>query len=1259
MAAPILKWKRVTNTTGLQPRPRHGHRAVAIKDLMVVFGGGNEGIVDELHVYNTATNQWFVPPVKGDVPPGCAAYGFVVDGTRILVFGGMVEYGKYSNELYELQASRWEWKRVKPRLPRNGPPPCPRLGHSFTLIGNKVYLFGGLANDSEDPKNNIPKYLNDLYTLELRSNSNVMSWDIPDTYGSPPPPRESHTGVAYTSKDKPKLVIYGGMSGTRLGDLWILDISTMNWERPTVSGVHPLPRSLHSATLLGHRMFVFGGWVPLLMEEVKGPINEKSEWKCTNTLACLNLETMAWEDALMDKFEEQMPRARAGHCSVGIHTRLFVWSGRDGYRKAWNNQVCCKDLWYLETSVPGSPGRVQLVRASTSTLEVCWGATPTADAYLLQIQKYDIPTPASTASTPTTPTSTPATPGIPVSKPITLTQTVLRPATPGAPTPLTPTSPQTIRAGSNIVRVRAPGAGQIKVIGAGGQTTQILRPATATTTTQSGMTGIAALAAAAAATQKITTSTGAAATPTTVKVVQPNALVTPPGLKVATTIAGQTVRLVAPPGQGTAVTPGGKQFILQKSGVPGSQPQIVTLVKTSKGLTPMSKVNLVQSKAGVAGQGATIVKLVTTQAGGTGKPVMTTTTSQAGQILSLPAGTQAAGKAVGQGQNIVIAKQQLGTTTVGGKQTIVITKPGGGGPSGVRPQTSQIIVVTTASAMRGLQPAATTPITTPAGSQSAQVSAGGGVKMIVVSSGGVGGTTTTQAITKPMTITVAGQAGQAGANTKTVTIAAKTGTPSTTALLNTGSGQIIAVPTQGLLQTGQQALTIGGKPVTVQVTTTGGQKTVTLVTSQASSHATTSTTSSATSSQPSTSLASAGDGPVTSDAALAALAAEAGLIIPSEGDQSEQAAGAAAAQENTENSALQNNSEGQLGEGAKQVPKTEPGESGEGKRQEGNNANADGSENTIKQEPVDPDGVTDPTNPATSSSGSGEAGDTTDPLATLASAAINSSLSTTTPTIKTEEPTPTFTNGLNQDTNGAKKPECDWFDVGIIRGTVCTVQAYYLPTEAEAIKNETYTDAEGEVTERKASGIEVKLQPGTAYKFRVAGINACGRGPWSEVSAFKTCLPGFPGAPSAIKISKSTEGAHLSWEPPQNAAGDIVEYSVYLAIKNAGNQQQETGSGGAHLAFMRVYCGASNQCTVLNTQLAAAHIDTTNKPAIIFRIAARNDKGYGPATQVRWLQDSVVGSAAGGQKVVMRRPAGDNRSPVAVKKFKADGEPML
>lgn len=47
-----------------------------------------------------------------------------------------------------------------------------------------------------------------------------------------------------------------------------------------------------------------------------------------------------------------------------------------------------------------------------------------------------------------------------------------------------------------------------------------------------------------------------------------------------------------------------------------------------------------------------------------------------------------------------------------------------------------------------------------------------------------------------------------------------------------------------------------------------------------------------------------------------------------------------------------------------------------------------------------------------------------------------------------------------------------------------------------------------------------QLEPNTAYKFRVAGINSCGRGPWSDQVAFVTCQPGFPGAPSNIKISK-------------------------------------------------------------------------------------------------------------------------------------------
>jgi len=145
-----------------------------------------------------------------------------------------------------------------------------------------------------------------------------------------------------------------------------------------------------------------------------------------------------------------------------------------------------------------------------------------------------------------------------------------------------------------------------------------------------------------------------------------------------------------------------------------------------------------------------------------------------------------------------------------------------------------------------------------------------------------------------------------------------------------------------------------------------------------------------------------------------------------------------------------------------------------------------------------------------------------------------------------------------------------------------------------------------------------QLEPGTSYKFRVAGVNACGRGAWSEVSAFSTCMPGYPGAPSSIKITKSSNnGTHISWEPPQLSCGVIKEYSVYLSVKV---QQTVATEQRQQLSFVQIYCGAESSCLIGAEDLSKANVDYSSKPAVLFRIAARNEKGYGPATQVRWLQ---------------------------------------
>lgn len=46
-------------------------------------------------------------------------------------------------------------------------------------------------------------------------------------------------------------------------------------------------------------------------------------------------------------------------------------------------------MWFLETEKPCAPGKVQLVRAAITSLEVCWNAIATAEAYRLQLYKYD------------------------------------------------------------------------------------------------------------------------------------------------------------------------------------------------------------------------------------------------------------------------------------------------------------------------------------------------------------------------------------------------------------------------------------------------------------------------------------------------------------------------------------------------------------------------------------------------------------------------------------------------------------------------------------------------------------------------------------------------------------------------------------------------------------------------------------------------------------------------------------------------------
>ena len=74
----------------------------------------------------------------------------------------------------------------------------------------------------------------------------------------------------------------------------------------------------------------------------------------SSPLFLLPQDTMTWENCPdfsptdNEQGQSSCPSPRAGACAAVVGTRMYLWSGRDGYKKIWNQQV---DGW-TEEEVP-------------------------------------------------------------------------------------------------------------------------------------------------------------------------------------------------------------------------------------------------------------------------------------------------------------------------------------------------------------------------------------------------------------------------------------------------------------------------------------------------------------------------------------------------------------------------------------------------------------------------------------------------------------------------------------------------------------------------------------------------------------------------------------------------------------------------------------------------------------------------------------------------------------------------------------------
>lgn len=102
----------------------------------------------------------------------------------------------------------------------------------------------------------------------------------PATSGNPPPPRCGHSSCVYGGR----LWVVGGgsghdllRSGHDLGDVYCLDLTTLEWTRAAVPAGPLCAGKCHSSALLGSRLLLFAGSMPTCAE-----------------LAFLDLETLRW-----------------------------------------------------------------------------------------------------------------------------------------------------------------------------------------------------------------------------------------------------------------------------------------------------------------------------------------------------------------------------------------------------------------------------------------------------------------------------------------------------------------------------------------------------------------------------------------------------------------------------------------------------------------------------------------------------------------------------------------------------------------------------------------------------------------------------------------------------------------------------------------------------------------------------------------------------------------------------------------------------
>jgi N-acetylneuraminic acid mutarotase len=238
------------------PFQRYGHTVVSYNGIIVLWGGRNdEGACNLIYMFDAHSKKWYQPDVHGLKPASRDGHSATIAGNCMYIFGGFEDATeRFSQDMHCLNLLTMTWSQVLTQ----GVIPKWRDFHSASCIGENIYIFGG-RSDQEGPfHTRQEEYDNQLVFFNVKTST----WHHSNAV-NPPTGRRSHSSFVYENL----LYIFGGYNGVtdaHYDDIHRYEPITNTWSKLMVGGSpRPCPRRRQSCVLILDKLFLFGGTSPI------------------------------------------------------------------------------------------------------------------------------------------------------------------------------------------------------------------------------------------------------------------------------------------------------------------------------------------------------------------------------------------------------------------------------------------------------------------------------------------------------------------------------------------------------------------------------------------------------------------------------------------------------------------------------------------------------------------------------------------------------------------------------------------------------------------------------------------------------------------------------------------------------------------------------------------------------------------------------------------------------------------------------------